>query len=990
MSSGADTINSERWQQIDQIFQAALDLQPGQRSAFLDAECKGDLPLRLKVEAMLASDEHGWELIEKTAFEVGAPLLADEETQLKPGQSISHYEVVTLIGKGGMGEVYLATDRHLHRSVALKLLPLDYTRDKDRLRRFQQEAQSASALNHPNILTIYELGEIDNQQFICTEFVDGETLRERMTSGPLSIRETLDIAIQVAGALGAAHRAGIVHRDIKPENIMLRPDGYVKVLDFGLAKLTEPSPVIQDDTPSNTAAGLVLGTIKYMSPEQARGLDVDARTDIFSLSIVLYEMLTGHAPFKGETVSDLVATILKDDPVPLMDYLVGHPETLEAIVTRGLSKDRRQRYLSINDFLDDLRTVKEQVEAQAKLDRGEKFSYVEGDTQNTSSRTTHFTGSWTSRFTSSAEYVVAEMKQHKLVSALAMAALFISTLAAGYFSYRFVHRRSSPQLGMKLARLTLGAFIGNGAISSDGRYIAYVSSAGGLQSVWIRQVATNSNAQIIPPTKLDYGAITFSPDGNYLFYFGSAQEGQEGGLCRVPAIGGRPLCIIAGAHNSNGDGPVTFAPDNKRLAFIREYPSHETALFVANVDGTDERKLASREGHDSFGNAAWSPDGKRIACTEVLNENGKTHWKLLTIGLEDRAETPINIQAFRSVGEIVWLSDGSGLLMIAGNEDEPMQVWQVDYPTGTARKIFNDVASYSGLSLTADSNVLVTHRVETLSNIWNQSATDPTNTRQITSGTGVRDGWMGVGWTPDGRIVYSSHASGQPDIWIMNGDGSEPRQLTTNMGCVYNGLAVSPNGQYVVFVSRKAGNTNLWRIDIDGRNPKQLTNGSGEFNPVFSPDGQWLRYRAAGKVWKVSIDGGEPVLSGDGLPHTLGVSPDGKLRAFVPEDNQTEGKRMAIAPFLGGPPFAILKLPDDAQISGGMRWTPDSRALTFIVGRNDVSNIWSQPIDGGPAQQLTDFKADWIHGFAWSHDGKQLAVVRGTTPSDLMLVTNFR
>ncbi|HJX93057.1 MAG TPA: protein kinase, partial [Pyrinomonadaceae bacterium] len=883
-------------------------------------------------------------------------------------------------------------DKQLHRRVALKLLPLDYTRNKDRLRRFQQEAQSASGLNHPNILTIHELGEIEAQQFIATEFVDGQTLRERMKSGPLPMVEALEITIQVAVALGAAHMAGIVHRDIKPENIMLRPDGYVKVLDFGLAKLTEQPSGTTNET-LDTAPGLVLGTVKYMSPEQARGLDVDARSDIFSLTVVFYEMLTGQAPFEGDTVSDLIATILKDDPPSLVGYLADYPESLQPIITKGLRKDRKQRYLSVSGFLDDLRNLKQAVETQSKLNSPEFHLFSDSrrfDTGRQRAVSSLTTATWTKRFTSSAEFLVSEAKHHKSLTGVVMATLFMFTLSVGYLSYRFIAGRTRPQQNMSLVRLTLGGFIGNAAISPDARYLAYVSEAGGLQSLWIRQIATNSNAQIIPPRKLDYGDISFSPDGNYLFYFGSTKEGEGPGLCKVPVIGGEPKRVIDGISNSNGEGPVTFSPDYKRLAFTRGYPSGETALFVANVDGTDERKLANREGFDSLAVSAWSPDGKLIACSEVLNQNGKTHWRLVAVRTEDGVETPIKTKEFRSIGEIAWLADGSGLLMIAANEDEGTQVWQVDYPAGTARKVFNDIGSYSGLSLTADSSVLITKRNEVITNIWNQSAEDLRQTAQITSGTGRRDGWMGIGWTPDERIVYSSHASGQPDIWIMNADGSNPQQLTNNMGCVYNGLAVSPDGKYVVFVSRRAGNTNLWRIDIDGRNPVQLTHGLGEFNPIFFPDGQWVSYGSGGKAWKVSINGGEPIQYGDGFPYTLGVSPDGKLKAYVLNNGETNPKRMAVAPSGGGAPITVLELPSGAQISGRMRWTPDSRALTYIVAQNGVLNIWVQPIDGGPAQPVTDFKADLIQCFAWSPDGKQLAVARGTTPTDLILVRNFR
>jgi len=361
----------ERWQKAKAIFDSALKLEPEHRPVFLAKACGDDEALRREVESLVTSHEKTGTFIDSPAYQAAAEFLVNDQAELKPGQTVGSYEIISFISRGGMGEVYLAHDRRLGRKVALKILPASFTRDRDRLGRFEQEARAASALNHPNIITIYEILKIGSSQLIATEFVEGKTLRQRMMHTPPSLTEALDIAIQIADALAAAHAAGIIHRDIKPENVMLRPDGYVKVLDFGLAKLSEQAIAVAPDEALTkqvrTGSGVVIGTAGYMSPEQARGREVDVRSDIFSLGAVIYEMVAHRRPFEGETPSDALAAILKTDPPPISELVPGPPPELARIVTKSLRKDREQRYQVVKELLIDLRAIKQDVDFQAKM-----------------------------------------------------------------------------------------------------------------------------------------------------------------------------------------------------------------------------------------------------------------------------------------------------------------------------------------------------------------------------------------------------------------------------------------------------------------------------------------------------------------------------------------------------------------------------------------------------------------------------------------------
>src|SRR3989449_4152079 len=374
-------MNPERYHRIQALLQSALEREPDERGSFLNEACAGDESLRRQVESLLESYEQAGSFLESPAAQVGAPLVTGARAKLAAGDAVGPYTILSRIGSGGMAEVYLAQDSRLGRNIALKLLSVSFTNDTERVRRFRQEAAAASALNHPNILTIYEVGQTDSAHFIATEFIEGETLRQRLTRAQIPLTEALDITIQIASALSAAHAAGIIHRDIKPENIMIRRDGYVKVLDFGIAKLTEKTNEGQDTNPEaatrillNTSPGMIMGTVSYMSPEQSRGLTVDARTDIWSLGVVLYEMVEGRVPFAGATMSHMIVSILDKEPAPLMQHPGAPGRELERVVIKALAKNREQRYQKVSEMLIDLRHMKQEMEFEEKLRRSGQSS----------------------------------------------------------------------------------------------------------------------------------------------------------------------------------------------------------------------------------------------------------------------------------------------------------------------------------------------------------------------------------------------------------------------------------------------------------------------------------------------------------------------------------------------------------------------------------------------------------------------------------------
>ena len=464
-------INPDRWRHLDELFLAAMDLQPHERSLFVDAAGKEDRALQRELEALLNSDADSASFLEQPVLQLAAPFVCDDQPQLLLGQLIGGYTVQELIGRGGMGEVYLAKDLVLNRRVALKLLPVEYTRDQERLRRFQNEAQAASALNHPNILTIYQWGSFEGLQFIVTEFVEGETIRVLIKGERLDVQQVLDVVIQIASALAAAHKAGIVHRDIKPENVMLRPDGYVKVLDFGLAKLAEPLEVaggpgidLAAARHANISSALLMGTVRYMSPEQARGLRVDARSDIFSLGVMLYEMIAGRVPFDDKDIPSLIESIVKQDAPPLTQYRADVPAELMAIVSKTLQKDRERRYQSAEDLLSDLKILKSKPNYQNIT---ELTSRGEGARAAVTVQTT------------ASERLFDTIKRRR-TSASVMIALIGLAVVAGFILYRRAARSAPIAPSSRSDFVFTGKWKNKGSISVPRRDVALVVVDGDL------------------------------------------------------------------------------------------------------------------------------------------------------------------------------------------------------------------------------------------------------------------------------------------------------------------------------------------------------------------------------------------------------------------------------------------------------------------------------------------------------------------------------
>jgi serine/threonine protein kinase/Tol biopolymer transport system component len=900
-------------------------------------------------------------------------------------RTISHYRITGQLGSGGMGVVYEAEDLTLGRRVALKFLPPALSKDQTALDRFLFEARTASALNHPNICTIYavEKAAVENegdQSFIAMELLEGESLDRKLTSGPLPLDRVLDIAIQLADALDAAHAKGIIHRDIKPANVFLLPRGQVKILDFGLAKLARREMTMDtigttQDLPSPahlTSPGATVGTIAYMSPEQARGEELDTRTDLFSLGTVLYQMATGRLPFSGATSAVIFHAILELDPPSALQINSALPPKLQEIIEKSLEKDRELRYQSAADLRSDLRRLKRDTESG-------------GRTSQTASTRSHAVPVASSSATPQGPSgsVVVAAKQHKISVALVTLVGLLLLAAAAYGVYSLLNRnRAAAFQNIAVSKVTETGKAELAAISPDGKYILQVVSDNGMESLWLRNVPTNSNAQVIPPAEVDYIGLRFSPDGNYLYFVRNEAKNQGlEYLYRTPVLGGTPQRLV-----TDIDSNVTFSPDGKQLAYVRfNNPDPDKfRLIVRDVESGQEKVLVNGPASEGLYDPAWSPDGQVIACYTL--QRGGSLTSLVAVDVNTGNQRVFFHSYTAVLSRPAWLPDGSGLLALAADQGFDFtrrQIVFLPYLKGTWHRVTRDTNNYSDISLSSDGHTLATVLSEEHQNLFVMpSGGRSDQAQQVSSGASVHH----FSWGRDGQLFVDQDLT----LTMLDPTSGAKTALMSEKGSLVISPSACPDGHSIVFALAFHGGQptqNIWRTDSSGGNLKQLSNNNDDGNPVCSPDSKFVLYRDGNdRLWKVPSEGGTPQkLSDLEISSTYGISPDGKAAAFATLQHLGEHQeKLALVDTATG---RTTKLADFQQPNNGaVRFSTDGKAVVYPVRARGVDNLWLQPLDGSPGKQITDFKAEHIYDFHWSFDGSKLGLIRGHTDADVVLI----